>query len=47
MRRSGLSIKLIALLLSAAVLAACGQKGPLYMPDDEQQEEQEEREKRG
>lgn len=32
--------RLIPLLLAALVLAGCGQKGPLYMPDDEQAAEQ-------
>ncbi|MCM2131504.1 lipoprotein [Larsenimonas sp. GH3-8] len=28
--------RLIPLLLATLVLAGCGQKGPLYMPNDEQ-----------
>ena len=28
---------LIALLATAALLAGCGQKGPLYLPDDSTQ----------
>jgi predicted small lipoprotein YifL len=27
--------KICVLLLLAVVLSACGQKGPLYLPDDE------------
>jgi len=28
--------KVFILLLLAVILSACGQKGPLYLPDDEQ-----------
>ena len=28
-----------ALLITVAILAACGQKGPLYMPDEKQDEQ--------
>ncbi|MEN8214651.1 MAG: lipoprotein [Pseudomonadota bacterium] len=31
---------LIMLLIATAQLAACGQKGPLYMPDEKQQSEE-------
>ena len=30
-----LLLPLIALAVLASVLAGCGQKGPLYLPDDE------------
>ncbi|ABI55565.1 LPS translocon maturation chaperone LptM [Alkalilimnicola ehrlichii MLHE-1] len=34
MRTTVLAI-LVLLVLSTTLLAGCGQKGPLYMPDDE------------
>ena len=40
--RSVLSLTLIAML----VLAGCGQKGPLYLPDQPQDEQQEEHQAR-
>jgi predicted small lipoprotein YifL len=30
----------LLLLATLVLLAGCGQKGPLYLPDEEQQEEQ-------
>jgi predicted small lipoprotein YifL len=31
----------VLMLVSASMLAACGQKGPLYLPDDTKKEKQE------
>jgi predicted small lipoprotein YifL len=39
--RNARTARLTLLLLAALVLlGGCGQKGPLYLPDEEQQEEQ-------
>jgi len=35
----------ILLLVTSSLLAACGQKGPLYMPEKAPQQEQEEEKK--
>ena len=42
MRRSGTSVRLLALLmvLAAPGMAGCGQKGPLYLPDEGEKETQ-------
>lgn len=32
------ALRLFALLLAAALLTACGNKGPLYLPDDPPQD---------
>lgn len=37
---------LVLLSLSAALLAACGQKGPLYMPDQQQHDSGQQQQKR-
>jgi predicted small lipoprotein YifL len=34
-RRCGAPLALLATLLAAGLLAACGQTGPLYLPEDE------------
>lgn len=34
---------LLVLLISISQLASCGQKGPLYMPDQEKQNEQQQK----
>jgi predicted small lipoprotein YifL len=36
-------LRLIPLLLLLALVAGCGQKGPLYLPDDPQSPEEEQR----
>jgi len=38
--RRKLSWLFIALLTTASLLSACGQKGDLYLPDDQKQEEE-------
>lgn len=37
-----LTLLLFVLVITAALFAACGQKGPLYMPDEQQQSDQSE-----
>lgn len=34
------TILLVVLLAALGTLSACGQKGPLYLPDEEQAEEE-------
>ncbi len=38
-RKWVIAVVMLAVLGVSAVLAGCGQKGPLYLPDDQQQEE--------
>ncbi|HBH35529.1 MAG TPA: lipopeptide precursor [Gammaproteobacteria bacterium] len=40
MHRTYQLLLFLILLITAATLVACGQKGPLYMPDQEKQNEQ-------
>lgn len=34
-----MAVRVAALLFAFALLAACGQKGPLYLPDEESAEQ--------
>ena len=36
---------IMALLVTAVTVAACGQKGPLYMPDENQDEQNQDEQK--
>jgi len=41
----GVAILVAAVIATTAVLAGCGQKGPLYLPDEEKMEEAKEQKK--
>ncbi|GEM_PF-3504529 len=39
-------LQAIVLLVTVTILAACGQKGPLYMPDEKQDEQKQHNEQK-